>query len=157
MAKITILFAAMLIAVGSLGYLGSVPAPPAANGAEDVAESVETDGESTETTAKPKRSVTALIPAFIGGILLVCGVVALNEGFRMHAMHGAVLVGLLGMLAGLGRGASGLGKFFAGDPSLNQRSFLFVWLMTIICAVYVGLCVNSFLQARKQRKLAEDQ
>ena len=67
------------------------------------------------------------------------------------------LAGLLGTLAGLGRGTSGLGKFFSGDPSLNQRSFLFVWLMTIICAIYVGLCANSFLQARKQRKLAEDQ
>ena len=157
MAKITILFAAILIAVGLFGYLGSEPRPPADNGAVDVAQSAETRSEATETTAKPKRSVTGLIPAFIGGILLVCGVVALTEGFRMHAMHGAVLVGLLGTLAGLGRGASGLGKFFSGDPSLNQRGFLFVWLMTIICAVYVGLCVNSFLQARKQRKLAVDQ
>ena len=149
MPKVTIFFAVLLIAVGLFGYLGSAPA----SGDRDANQLAETEG-STENTAKPQRSVTALIPAFVGGVLLLCGFIALNEGLRMHAMHGAVLVGLLGTLAGLGRGMSGIGKFLSGDPSLNQQSFVFVWLMTIICAVYVGLCVNSFVQARKQRKLA---
>ncbi|MEM7558346.1 MAG: hypothetical protein AAF394_04430, partial [Planctomycetota bacterium] len=77
---------------------------------------------------------------------------AFKESFRKHAMHGAAMIGLLGVLAGAGRGAMGLGKFFSGDPSLNQRSFLFVWLMALICGVFVFLCVQSFRAARKQRE-----
>ena len=52
----------------------------------------------------------------------------------------------------LGRGAMGLGKFFSGDPDLNRRSFLFVWLMAIICGVFVALCVRSFIATRKRRE-----
>ncbi|MEM9658897.1 MAG: hypothetical protein AAF961_11100, partial [Planctomycetota bacterium] len=99
-----------------------------------------------------KKSVTALIPTFFGAVLVLCGVVALNESLLKHAMHAAAAVGLLGTLAGAGRGAMGLGKFFAGDPSLNQRSFLFVWLMALICGVFVGLCVRSFIAARRKRE-----
>ena len=103
---------------------------------------------------RAKKSVTALIPAFFGGGLLICGLLAMKESLLKHAMHGAAMIGLLGALAGAGRGAMGLGKFFSGDPSLNQRSFAFVWLMAIICAVFVALCVRSFIAARKAREAA---
>ncbi|MEM8736570.1 MAG: hypothetical protein AAGG44_20230, partial [Planctomycetota bacterium] len=65
---------------------------------------------------------------------------------------GAATVGLLGGLACIGRGSMGLGKFFSGDPSLNLRSFTFVWLTAVICVIFVVMCVFSFIAARKQRE-----
>jgi hypothetical protein len=93
-----------------------------------------------------------LIPAFAGGLLLLCGVVALNEKARMHAMHAAVLVGLLGFLAAGGRGAMGLMKLLSEGADVNRRSLVFVWLMALLCGVFVVLCVNSFIQARKRQR-----
>lgn len=160
MAKTTVIFGVILIALGVFGYMGAGEGA-ATGAATDAVESAAgdnadaADGTGEEGTEAGKKSVTALIPAFVGGLLAICGLVAFNEGLRMHAMHGAVLVGLLGFLAGAGRGAMGIGKFLSGDPSLNQRSFLFVWLMAIICLVYVVLCVQSFIQARKRRQESE--
>ncbi|MEM7198632.1 MAG: hypothetical protein AAF628_00075 [Planctomycetota bacterium] len=131
MPKLAILFGLALVALGVVGYLGSATA--AADGAE------------------PTRAITALIPAFIGAVLAVCGLIALKETARKHAMHGAATVALLGFLAGVGRGAMGLGKFMDGDPSLNQRSFLFVWIMAALCGLFVFLCIQSFRAARRAR------
>ena len=160
MAKITIVFGIILIALGVVGYSGSTPSAaqtadsPNAEESTSAADSA-TDDPTTgaaETAGPAKKSVTALIPAFFGIGLLICGIVALKESLLKHAMHGAAMLGLLGTLAGTGRGAMGLGKFFSGDPSLNQRSFLFVWLMAVICGLFVFLCVRSFINARKRRE-----
>lgn len=143
MAKTTVLFGVILIILGVIGYTGSQAKPVAPDpGAE----------ETVESSSPGKKSVTALIPAFFGGGLVLCGLLAMKESLLKHAMHGAAMIGLLGALAGAGRGAMGLGKFFSGDPSLNQRSFAFVWLMAVTCAVFVGLCVRSFIAARKRRE-----
>ena len=149
MAKITIIFGVLLIGLGVIGYVGATPsAAPADPG-------VESDAEASSASPPAKKSVTALIPAFVGVALLLCGLLALKESLLKHAMHGAAMIGLLGAIAGAGRGAMGLGKFFSGDPSLNQRSFLFVWLMALICGVFVVLCVQSFIAARKRRAVEE--
>ena len=67
-------------------------------------------------------------------------------------MHGAVLFGLLGFLGGAGTGFPKLGGLFSGDPEVNVRALVMVLAMTAICFVYVLLCVNSFIQARKKAK-----
>lgn len=43
-------------------------------------------------------SFTALIPAIFGGLALYCAHLAENEQYRMHAMHGACGVGILGLI-----------------------------------------------------------
>ncbi len=143
MPRITLIFAAVLIVLGIVGYVGTpVPASDATDATVSSAES---------ETEKPKRSVTALIPAFTGGLLAVFGVVALKESLLKHAMHGAVLVGLLGCLAASGRAIPGLVKMMSGDSEVNSRSLFFVTCMAIICGVYVALCVRSFIEARRRR------
>ena len=42
------------------------------------------------------RSVTALIPAFVGLPILAMGILAFKESARMHAMHVAAALGALG-------------------------------------------------------------
>lgn len=91
------------------------------------------------------ESLTALIPSAIGIILLLCGFIAANEKFRMAAMHVAVSIGLLGALGLI--------------PQLmkeNQPTAALASKITtlILCIAFVGLCVRSFIQARKAREAA---
>jgi hypothetical protein len=93
------------------------------------------------------ESMTALIPAFVGAPLVVAGVLALKESFLKHAMHLASVVGLLGFLAGAGNLVRVLvkGGDLTGTPGISTI------LMTVLCLGFVGLCVNSFIQARRRR------
>lgn len=85
---------------------------------------------------------TALIPAIPGVLLGVLGALALvKEAWRKHVMHVAMVVGVLVVLAGLGRGLPGLGEMGAG--------VIASLLMALIGAVYVGLGVKSFVDARR--------
>ena len=67
-------------------------------------------------------------------------------------MHGAALIGLLGFLAAGGRGVSGIANLMSSDPAVNGRSLSFVCVMAVICGVYVGMSINSFVQARRRRE-----
>jgi uncharacterized membrane protein HdeD (DUF308 family) len=96
---------------------------------------------------------TALIPAYFGAALIVCGALAFKDNLRKHAMHLAAVVGLLGALGGFApliRQISKTGEF---DPT--KKSAVVGELMILICVVFVGMCVNSFIQAKKARKAKE--
>ena len=89
-------------------------------------------------------SITALIPAFVGVVLLVLGVFArMNEGLRKHLMHAAVIVALLGFLASAGRLVSKLGELSYNAAVVSQVA------MAIVCLVFVILAVRSFIEARR--------
>jgi hypothetical protein len=96
-------------------------------------------------------SWTALIPAFVGAALALLGLVALKESLLKHAMHAAAAVGLLGFLAAAGRFVP---KALQGGD-LREPALLCTGLMALLCAAFVGLCVNSFVQARRRRAAAE--
>jgi lysylphosphatidylglycerol synthetase-like protein (DUF2156 family) len=93
--------------------------------------------------ATETKSITALIPAFIGLPILVLGFVALKESVRKHAMHGAVTMALLGLLAPIGRIASAGFKFSAAGVSLL--------LMIVLCASLLILGIKSFIDARRRQ------
>ena len=91
-------------------------------------------------------SPTALIPAVFGVILMILGHLAQSkENLRQHLMHGAVIVGLLGFVLPLGRIFSNISNF-----SLTFASMMLI-SMSVICLVFVVLCVKSFIDARKNR------
>ena len=93
-----------------------------------------------------EQSVTALIPSFIGLGLLIPGYLAYtNENMKMHAMHAAVLVSLMGTLGG----AMGLPDMIAGDfnrPTIARLSLL------IFCGEYMIFSIMSFRAARIKRE-----
>jgi hypothetical protein len=98
------------------------------------------------------QSVTALIPSFFGTLLLVCGVVAaVQPKARKHAMHVAAVVGLVATLGGLGMGLPKLGTLLAGTAE-RPVAILLQLSMGVLAAIFLALCVNSFIQARKARK-----
>ena len=92
-------------------------------------------------------SWTALIPAFVGLALVVLGLLAFKESLLKHAMHAAAMIGLLGLLAAGGRLVVSLVKG-GGVAGVGGVSLT---LMTLLCALFVALCVNSFIQARRRR------
>jgi hypothetical protein len=93
-----------------------------------------------------RASVTALIPAFFGAVLVICALIARNESVRKHAMHAAVAIGLLGALASLARGVPAA---LAGDAM--RPAVLSQLIMGVLLLVYVALGVQSFIAARKAR------
>jgi len=97
-----------------------------------------------------KESNTALIPALFGIIIMLCGFLAFSDKLRKHVMHLAVIVGLVGAIGGfmpLIRQYNKTGSFDPQKPSAISGE-----LMILICVVFVGLCVKSFIDARKARQ-----
>jgi len=105
-----------------------------------------------ESNPGDKVSWTALIPVFVGAPILLAGLLAMKHGMRKHAMHAAVLFGLLGALAGWGRGISVIVKDGLNTSSSAQMNVLF---MAVVCTVFVVLCVQSFIAARKRQVAAK--
>jgi hypothetical protein len=121
MAGTTIIFGVVLILLGVMGY-------------------VMTGG----------ASITALIPALFGLVLLALGVIARNDAYRKHAMHAAVVVGLLGFL-GSARGLAGLPALMAGEAVARPAAIVAQSVMATLMLVFVILCVRSFIAARRAR------
>lgn len=125
MPKITMLTASLLIVLGLGAYFGS--------GA---------------------GSVTAMIPAFFGLPMLGLGYLAQNDKWSMHAMHGAVLLGLIGLLGGF-MGIPKLFSMLSGAEVERPFAAIVQSAMAVICGVYVATGVQSFIAARKQRQNGE--
>ena len=97
-------------------------------------------------------SVTALIPAAFGVLFVLAGLLARSDRWRMHAMHAAVLVALLGFL-GSARGLLGLGKVFDGT-AVRPAAIVAQTIMALLMLGYIVVAVRSFIQARKARRAA---
>lgn len=94
------------------------------------------------------KSVTALIPAGFGAVLLACGLVGQAAALRKHAMHMAAAVSLLGGLAGTGIGLSRLMQLGTDNPPSSVAvAAILSWAG--LSLVFVALAVRSFVQARR--------
>jgi hypothetical protein len=92
---------------------------------------------------------TALIPAAIGVILLVLGLLGSKEKLRMHVMHAALLIGLLALL---GTASSLLKLPAAIDGTAARPGAVFAQAATaVLSVVYLGVGVRSFIAARRAR------
>jgi hypothetical protein len=95
----------------------------------------------------PHRAPTALIPAYAGAIIGICGLVANDPAYRMHAIHAAVLVALLTLIGAGSRLILALVR-----QSFPTRTALISQIgTTLLCAIFVVLCVQSFVAARRGR------
>src|SRR5258708_482369 len=124
MATTTIGFGIVLIILGLGGYFGSDMVSP-----------------------------TALIPAAFGILLVVFGAMAKDEKKRKMAMHIAVTVGLLGFL-GTASGLADLLVMVHGGEVARPMAVVSKSIMAVLMAIYVGMCVKSFIDARRKRASA---
>ncbi len=123
MAKVTLVFAALLIALGLAGYLGS-----------------------------GSRHPTALIPAWFGLALSVFGILAISpsEGRRKLFMHINVTIGLLGFIGGTVEAIRGyLKPASVADSHFLISAESSKLLLAVLMLIYVLLCVRSFIKARR--------
>jgi len=101
------------------------------------------------------KSVTALIPAFFGTLILLSGIIgAMFHKARMHVMHLAALVGLIGTLGGLGMGLPKVSALLAGTAE-RPTAVIMQIAMGVVCLVFLGLCVKSFVDARILKKYSK--
>jgi hypothetical protein len=128
MAKLTIGFGVVLILLGAWGFIGTGSAHP-----------------------------TALIPAYFGLGIAWSGILANSEDAkrRMLWMHIAVTLGLLGFLGSASRAVIEFVKAH-GEPLTDTAAVAvrFQVAMAVVCLLFVGLCVRSFIAARRGGKLA---
>lgn len=124
MAKVTIVFGILLIALGVVGYAGT-----------------------------GSQHSTALIPAWFGLALSICGTLAMspNEGRRKLFMHIGVTIGLLGFLGGAAEAIRGYVHAHSAGVEPDQIALASKLTMTGLLLIYVVLCVRSFIAARRAR------
>jgi hypothetical protein len=105
---------------------------------------------------------TALIPAYFGLALGLCGLLARKDRLRMHVMHVAVLLALVGTVVPALRAVpkvpvlieTGKVEIERDDGTKKDMKVAVIaqLLMAGICAVFTVLCVKSFIDARRARK-----
>ncbi len=98
------------------------------------------------------RSLTAFIPCAFGLALIVLGAVAASgsDKVRMHTMHVAALIGLLGLVFPAYRAIAALAR--GGEFNLPIGGQL---AMAALCGIFLALCIKSFIDARIARKRGE--
>jgi uncharacterized protein with PQ loop repeat len=69
-------------------------------------------------------------------------------------MHGAAMVGTIGALLCLFQCVSQLVNILQ-DKEVKMLAVGMVWSMAVVCLTFVGVCVQSFIAARKAREARE--
>src|SRR4029079_19103773 len=120
-ASTTTVFGLLLIVLGLAGYFGS-----------------------------GRQSPTALIPALFGLLFVLLGAMARNARLRMHAMHGAALLSLIGFAATV-PGVVKLVRWAGGTAPARPAAVISQSVMAGLMLVFLVLCVRSFVAARRAR------
>jgi hypothetical protein len=94
------------------------------------------------------ESVTALIPAFLGIPILICGLVALKSGKPKVPLHLALVLGLLGV-AGGAMGLPQLPTLLTGGEVPRPTATFTQSVLFFLSVGYLALGVRSFILARK--------
>ncbi len=98
------------------------------------------------TIASGSGSATSLIPAFIGVVFVVLGLVArAKPDLHHHLMHASAALALLAVVSSLG---SAIGRGAEGWALFAQIGTI------VLCAAYLVFAVQSFRQARLARTTA---
>ena len=93
----------------------------------------------------PQGSRTALVPAYVGGILLVLGLLAMAfEVARKHLMHVASVIALLGALAPAA-------TLLIRAAQMSPLALTVNVGMLALCGTLLVLQIRSFIAARRAR------
>jgi hypothetical protein len=126
MAKVTLVFAGLLIALGLVSYVGTGSQHP-----------------------------TALIPAGFGVLLGIFGLLAISpsESRRKLFMHINVTIGLLAFLGGATEAVRGYVHAESAGLQPDMIALAAKLAMAGLMLVYILLCVRSFITARRTGKV----
>ena len=93
------------------------------------------------------QSVTALIPAFLGVPIALCGLLALAESRRRIALPVAFVFAVLGF-AGTVPGAVKLVQQAMGEELARPEAALAQGIVAVLCLVYIVLAIIAFRATR---------
>jgi len=126
MAKVTIIFAVLLIILGLVGFFYTGSAHP-----------------------------TALIPTWFGLAMGIGGFLAISpsESRRKLFMHINVTIGLVGFLGALIEALRGYGAARSAGLDPDYIALASKLIMAGMLLIYVNMCIKSFIEARRARKL----
>jgi hypothetical protein len=126
MAKVTLVFALLLVILGLAGYIGTGSA-----------------------------HVTAMIPTWFGLALGLFGFLAIspNEKRRKLFMHFNVTIGLLGFIGATAEAIRGYVHATSAGMAPDQIALGAKVAMAGLLLIYVILCVRSFIAARRTGKV----
>ncbi|MDN5807603.1 MAG: hypothetical protein L0J17_08115 [Brevibacterium sp.] len=122
MPRVTIGLSIVLIAVGAIAYVATAFA-----------------------------SWTALIPAILGAVILVCGLIGLKN--QKLGIHIALVVAILGIV-GAGMNVMQIGALIAGDAE-RPAAVVTSIITFVLLIVYVIMGVRSFIAARRWKNSAQ--
>ena len=97
--------------------------------------------------ATEAASITALIPTFIGVLMLICAALARRTALRRHGIHAALAIALLGALGSLMQVVK-IGDLVAGDAE-RPAAVVVSTIMFVLLVFYVVMGVRSFVAARR--------
>src|SRR5580658_7134757 len=126
MAKVTILFAVLLVALGLVGFIGTGSQYP-----------------------------TALIPAVLGLLLGIFGALSFspNPSRRKLFMHINVTIALLGFIGSAIEAIRGYVHATSAGLQPDQIALASKVTLSVLLLIYVILCVRSFIAARRSGKV----
>jgi hypothetical protein len=124
MAKVTLVFAVLLIILGLVSYFGTGSLHP-----------------------------TALIPTWFGLALGLFGFLAISpsESRRKLFMHINVTIGLIGFIGAAWRALSSYGHARSEGIDPDKIALAAQGAMAGLLLIYVLACVRSFIEARRNR------
>ncbi len=125
MAKVTLVFAALLILLGLVSYFGTGSQHP-----------------------------TALIPTWFGLALGLGGLLAIspNAGRRKLVMHINVTIGLIGFLGAAFEALRGYGHARSLGMEPDYIALAAKLTMAVLLLIYLNLCIGSFIEARRSKR-----
>lgn len=124
MAKVTLVFAVLLVVLGMIGFFGTGGTHP-----------------------------TALIPAYFGVALGIGGFLAISPSERRRKifMHINVTIGLLGVIGAVAAAIQGYASARAQGIPPDHIALAAKLVMAVLLLIYVQLCVRSFIAVRRAR------
>lgn len=122
MPRVTIGLSIVLIAVGAIAYVATAFA-----------------------------SWTALIPAILGAVILVCGLIGLKN--QKLGIHIALVVAILGIF-GTAMNVMQVGALIAGEAE-RPAAVITSIITFVLLMVYVVMGVRSFIAARRWKNSAQ--
>jgi uncharacterized membrane protein len=126
MAKTTIVFGVLLMILGLAGYFYTGSLHP-----------------------------TALIPTWFGVAMVIGGFLAISpsESRRKLFMHVNVTIGLVGLLGAVIEALRGYGAARSAGLDPDYIALASKLTMAGLLLIYVNLCIKSFIEVRRLRKL----
>lgn len=98
------------------------------------------------------QSITALIPAFFGILIVILAILAQKESLHRHMMHAIMAVAILGFIGSVA-GIIKVLQMLGGAELARPAAAISQTIMSLVCLIILIPGIKSFINARKSGKV----